>query len=196
MFLWGDGQQKKRAPMIPLPKEAASRAASLGKAGAQWLSHLEKNLQSLESQWGVPAGGSHGLACPCDGQDGKAYVLKIDVPPALSGAGAACNRFHRPCAFAGGPAGLRQSHAGTGRPLGAPGHPLSAQSTGKTKNPPYSTNSKAPPGFTQGALFHLLLKPHMPPRVFRRLEHPRPLPHIGFGNVCKNTPLALGGPAA
>ena len=67
--------------MIPLPKEAASRAASLGKAGAQWLSHLEKNLQSLESQWGVPAGGSHGLACPCDGQDGKAYVLKIDVPP-------------------------------------------------------------------------------------------------------------------
>ena len=81
MFLWGDGQQKKRAPMIPLPKEAASRAASLGKAGAQWLSHLEKTLQSLESQWGVPAGGSHGLACPCDGQDGEAYVLKIDVPP-------------------------------------------------------------------------------------------------------------------
>lgn len=83
MFLWGDGQQKKGAPMIPLPKEAASRAASLGKAGAQWLSHLEKTLQSLESQWGVPAGGSHGLACPYDGQDGKAYVLKIDVPPRL-----------------------------------------------------------------------------------------------------------------
>ena len=167
MFLWGDGQQKKRAPMIPLPKEAASRAASLGKAGAQWLSHLEKTLQSLESQWGVPAGGSHRLACPCDGQDGKAYVLKIDVPPALSGAGAACNRFHRPCAFAGGPAGLRQSHAGTGRPLGAPGHPLSAQSTGKT-----------------------------PPLLNKQQSAPRLYPRGAFSSSVKTAHAATGFPAA
>lgn len=71
--------------MIPLPKAVAGRVASLGEAGAQWLSHLEETLRGLENQWGVSAGdplpgGSHGLVCPCNGQGGEAYVLKIDVP--------------------------------------------------------------------------------------------------------------------
>lgn len=71
--------------MTELPKEVAGRVSSLGEAGAQWLSHLEGTVRSLERQWGVSAGsmlsgGSHGLVCLCSGRDGREYVLKIDLP--------------------------------------------------------------------------------------------------------------------
>lgn len=68
-----------------LPDAVAARARAMGPEGVRWIERLDETVAALENQWKISAGepmtgGTHALVVPARGEDGAAYILKVDVP--------------------------------------------------------------------------------------------------------------------
>ena len=73
-----------------VPQVVVSRARSAGAVGEAWLASLDGMISELEEMWHISvgealSGGSHAFVAYADGQDGKPYVLKVDMPEDLGG---------------------------------------------------------------------------------------------------------------
>lgn len=73
-----------------VPQIVVARAKSAGAVGEAWLAGLDGMISELEEMWHISvgealSGGSHAFVAYADGQDGKPYVLKVDMPEDLGG---------------------------------------------------------------------------------------------------------------
>ena len=83
------GRQGKKAKHT-VPPLVFGRAKSVGALGEAWLANLDKTVSELEETWHISvgdslSGGTHALVANAEGEDGKKYVLKIDMPEDLGG---------------------------------------------------------------------------------------------------------------
>src|SRR5699024_6122840 len=85
--LCGENKKVKQRHIPPL---VVSRAKSVGAAGEAWLANLDNMISELEKEWHISvgkalSGGTHALVAQADGENGKKYVLKIDMLEDLGG---------------------------------------------------------------------------------------------------------------
>lgn len=79
-----NGRQQRRM----VPPLVASRAKAAGSVGETWIKDLDDQIAELEEQWDIAvgkplSGGTHAYVANAIGQDGKQYVLKIDMPESM-----------------------------------------------------------------------------------------------------------------
>lgn len=68
-----------------VPPMVAGKARAAGEAGLRWLESLDGIVSELEERWHVTVGetltgGSHAFVGLAEGEDGRKYVMKVEVP--------------------------------------------------------------------------------------------------------------------